>query len=341
MGEVDILGDRGMKDLVQEYEGVEEETSREPEVSLEASPVEDPVETALEDGEPSRELPDTREEEETPVAEAVAADTPAVDDLTQQLTDLAKMYSVPTELLAGQFSSVEDAKAALSLLDQSFVADAQSFMGSDQAEGEEQSQQAPAEPPQAAPEPPVKKTWADLSLDNWDEDDDLPKNLKGLDKNTQILAEQITQMQDAILGLSDQRSRENYNEVMGRLNSVIDKEESKLFGSGDSLTPTQEKNRLQVLEQADYLVAGMHSRGVKLPSEDQLIERAMFLAFKTELGKERALGRATKSRPRSRRLGTPSRGTDKSVTDMAMQHSGPLEENQAFLDLYKRLEDET
>jgi len=85
----------------------------------------------------------------------------------------------------------------------------------------------------------------------------------------------------------------------------------------------------------------MRARGVELPSEDQLMERAMFLAFKTELGKERALGRATKSRPRSRRLGTPSRGTDKSVTDMAMQHSGPLEENQAFLDLYKRLEDET
>ena len=138
--------------------------------------------------------------------------------------------------------------------------------------------------------------------------------------------------------MGQQTAQDSFNETMERLNSVIDKEESQLFGGLEELTPSQEKNRIKLLQQADILVAGMNARGAPLPSEDQLIERAMQLAFKTEIGRERALGKA-KAR-NSRRLGVPSRGNERSVTDLALQHSGPLEENQAFIDLYKRMEEE-
>ena len=242
--------------------------------------------------------------------------------------------------------NVDDAKAALELLDQSYISSAQvpPEQYEEYGEMEEQEYQQPEEEsrrPAAPPAVPQGTEWSELALDNWDEDDDLPKNLKGLDKNTRILAERQARAEEVLMRIEQRERDQIYRETLGDFNSIMDRVGSKLLGSGDSLTPTQEKNRTEVLQTADYMVAGMHARNVDLPTKEQLIERAMQLALKTEVGKERALDKASSRRPRdSRRLGMPSRGTDKSVTEMAMQQSGPLEENQAFLDLYKRLEED-
>lgn len=340
----DILDDEGMKGLVEEFGKVEGEEAVAPEATL-VSPEKD---SAPDPDEPSREMPET---DETKKVEEVAEeateeqDIEPVDDLTQQLTDLADIFGMPPEVLVGKFSSVDDAKAAISLLDQSYASapEAQPEEYDDYPEEEEYQQpEKKRRKPAAKPSAPTDMDWSELSLDDWDDDDTLPKNLKGIDKNTRILQEQVMRMQDVLMQLHEKDQTTVYGDTMERLNSIVDREESKLFGSGDELTPTQEKNRMQLFQHADYLVAGMHARGAELPTEEKLIERALQLAFKTELGKERALGRASGRRPRdSRRLGVPSRGTDKSVTDMAMQHSGPLEENKAFLELYKRLDDES
>ena len=338
----DILEDQEMKDLVEEFDKVEGEESVTPESSLEPAaerPAEDP-------DEPPRELPETdgasSEVEET----SEPQEGEPADELTQQLTDLAGIYGMPPELLAGRFTSVDDAKAALELLDQSYISSAQvpPEQYEEYGEMEEQEYQQPEEESRRSAAPPAVPQgteWSELSLDNWDEDDDLPKNLKGLDKNTRILAERQARAEEILMRIEQRERDQIYRETLGDFNSIMDRVGSKLLGSGESLTPTQEKNRTEVLLTADYMVAGMHARNVDLPTKEQLIERAMQLALKTEIGKERALDKASSRRPRdSRRLGMPSRGTDKSVTEMAMQQSGPLEENQAFLDLYKRLEEE-
>ena len=338
----DILEDQEMKDLVEEFDKVEGEESVTPESSLEPAaerPAEDP-------DEPPRELPETdgasSEVEET----SEPQEGEPADELTQQLTDLAGIYGMPPELLAGRFTSVDDAKAALELLDQSYISSAQvpPEQYEEYGEMEEQEYQPPEEESRRSAAPPAVPQgteWSELALDNWDEDDDLPKNLKGLDKNTRILAERQARAEEILMRIEQRERDQIYRETLGDFNSIMDRVGSKLLGSGDSLTPTQEKNRTEVLQTADYMVAGMHARNVDLPTKEQLIERAMQLALKTEVGKERALDKASSRRPRdSRRLGMPSRGTDKSVTEMAMQQSGPLEENQAFLDLYKRLEEE-
>lgn len=338
----DILEDQEMKDLVEEFDKVEGEESVTPESSLEPAaerPAEDP-------DEPPRELPETdgasSEVEET----SEPQEGEPADELTQQLTDLAGIYGMPPELLAGRFTSVDDAKAALELLDQSYISSAQvpPEQYEEYGEMEEQEYQQPEEESRRSAAPPAVPQgteWSELALDNWDEDDDLPKNLKGLDKNTRILAERQARAEEILMRIEQRERDQIYRETLGDFNSIMDRVGSKLLGSGESLTPTQEKNRTEVLQTADYMVAGMHARNVDLPTKEQLIERAMQLALKTEIGKERALDKASSRRPRdSRRLGMPSRGTDKSVTEMAMQQSGPLEENQAFLDLYKRLEEE-
>ena len=338
----DILEDQEMKDLVEEFDKVEGEESVTPESSLEPAaerPAEDP-------DEPPRELPETdgasSEVEET----SEPQEGEPADELTHQLTDLAGIYGMPPELLAGRFTSVDDAKAALELLDQSYISSAQvpPEQYEEYGEMEEQEYQQPEEESRRSAAPPAVPQgteWSELALDNWDEDDDLPKNLKGLDKNTRILAERQARAEEILMRIEQRERDQIYRETLGDFNSIMDRVGSKLLGSGESLTPTQEKNRTEVLQTADYMVAGMHARNVDLPTKEQLIERAMQLALKTEVGKERALDKASSRRPRdSRRLGMPSRGTDKSVTEMAMQQSGPLEENQAFLDLYKRLEEE-
>ena len=338
----DILEDQDMKDLVEEFDKVEGEESVTPESSLEPA-AEKP---AADPDEPSRELPETDEAVSEVEETSEPQEGEPVDELTQQLTDLAGIYGMPPELLAGRFTSVDDAKAALELLDQSYISSAQvpPEQYEEYGEMEEQEYQQPEEEsrrPAAPPSPPQGTEWSELALDNWDEDDDLPKNLKGLDKNTRILAERQARAEEVLMRIEQRERDQIYRETMGDFNSIMDRVGSKLLGSGDSLTPTQEKNRTEVLQTADYMVAGMHARNVDLPTKEQLIERAMQLALKTEIGKERALDKASSRRPRdSRRLGMPSRGTDKSVTEMAMQQSGPLEENQAFLDLYKRLEEE-
>jgi len=341
----DILEDSKIKNLVEEYDKVEDEESIAPEVTL-ALPEGDPPST----DEPPRELPETDKTDEVEeVAEEAAEeqDIESVDELTQQLTDLADIYGMPPEVIAGKFSSVDDAKAALSLLDQSYATSSREQPEEDEddydypEEEEYRQTKEKSRKPAAKPPSPADMSWSELSLDDWDDDDTLPKNLKGLDKNTRILQEQVMRMQNVLMQLHEKDQTTVYGDTMERLNSIVDREESKLFGSGDELTPTQEKNRMQLFQHADYLVAGMNARGASPPTEEKLIERAMQLAFNTELGKERALGRVSSRRPRdSRRLGVPSRGTGKSLTDMAMQHSGPLEENKAFLDLYKRLDDE-
>ena len=334
----DILEDEKMRDLVDEFDKVESDESVTPESSLE--PVAE--RPAADPDEPHRELPETDEVEET----SESQEGEPADELTQQLTDLAGIYGMPPELLAGRFTSVDDAKAALELLDQSYISSAQvpPEQYEEYAEPGEQEYQQPEEEsrrPAAPPSPPQGSEWSELALDNWDEDDDLPKNLKGLDKNTRILAERQARAEEVLMRIEQRERAQIYRETMGDFDSIMDRAGSTLLGSGDSLTPTQEKNRTEVLQTADYMVAGMHARNVALPTKEQLIERAMQLALKTEVGKERALDKASSRRPRdSRRLGMPSRGTDKSVTEMAMQQSGPLEENQAFLDLYKRLEEE-
>ena len=334
----DILEDQDMKDLVEEFDKVEGEESVTPESSLE--PVAE--RPAANPDEPPRELPETDEVEET----SESQEGEPADELTQQLTDLAGIYGMPPELLAGRFTSVDDAKAALELLDQSYISSAQvpPEQYEEYAEPGEQEYQQPEEEsrrPAAPPSPPQGSEWSELALDNWDEDDDLPKNLKGLDKNTRILAERQARAEEVLMRIEQRAQEQIYREAMGDFDSIMERSGSKLLGSGDSLTPTQEKNRTEVLQTAEYMVAGMNARNIALPTKEQLIERAMQLALKTEIGKERALDKASSRRPRdSRRLGMPSRGTDKSVTEMAMQQSGPLEENQAFLDLYKRLEEE-
>lgn len=334
----DILEDEKMRDLVDEFDKVESDESVTPESSLE--PVAE--RPAANPDEPPRELPETDEVEET----SESQEGEPADELTQQLTDLAGIYGMPPELLAGRFTSVDDAKAALELLDQSYISSAQvpPEQYEEYAEPGEQEYQQPEEEsrrPAAPPSPPQGSEWSELALDNWDEDDDLPKNLKGLDKNTRILAERQARAEEVLMRIEQRAQEQIYREAMGDFDSIMDRSGSKLLGSGDSLTPTQEKNRTEVLQTAEYMVAGMNARNIALPTKEQLIERAMQLALKTEIGKERALDKASSRRPRdSRRLGMPSRGTDKSVTEMAMQQSGPLEENQAFLDLYKRLEEE-
>lgn len=344
MSREDVLEDKDMQNLVEEFAKVEAEENVPAEATLEkkeeaASPSSNEAGEAPKD-EPPRELPET--DETTTEAEVVAEgnDTEPVDELSQQLTDLAEIYGLHPELLAGQFTSVDDARAALELLDKSYASEAQAYAQQDyEYEGApEEYQQEDAEP-RAQQKPPVEeKPWADLALEDWDDDDALAKNFKGIDHNTQKLAQRVMQLEDMLQGLGQKTAQDSFNETMERLNSVIDKEESQLFGGPEDLTPTQEKNRIKLLQQADILVAGMNARGAPLPSEDQLIERAMQLAFKTEIGRERALGKA-KAR-NSRRLGVPSRGNERSVTDLALQHSGPLEENQAFIDLYKRMEEE-
>ena len=334
----DILEDEKMRDLVDEFDKVESDESVTPESSLE--PVAE--RPAANPDEPPRELPETHEVEET----SESQEGEPADELTQQLTDLAGIYGMPPELLAGRFTSVDDAKAALELLDQSYISSAQvpPEQYEEYAEPGEQEYQQPEEEsrrPAAPPSPPQGSEWSELALDNWDEDDDLPKNLKGLYKNTRILAERQARAEEVLMRIEQRAQEQIYREAMGDFDSIMDRSGSKLLGSGDSLTPTQEKNRTEVLQTAEYMVAGMNARNIALPTKEQLIERAMQLALKTEIGKERALDKASSRRPRdSRRLGMPSRGTDKSVTEMAMQQSGPLEENQAFLDLYKRLEEE-
>ena len=334
----DILEDEKMRDLVDEFDKVESDESVTPESWLE--PVAE--RPAANPDEPPRELPETDEVEET----SESQEGEPADELTQQLTDLAGIYGMPPELLAGRFTSVDDAKAALELLDQSYISSAQvpPEQYEEYAEPGEQEYQQPEEEsrrPAAPPSPPQGSEWSELALDNWDEDDDLPKNLKGLDKNTRILAERQARAEEVLMRIEQRAQEQIYREAMGDFDSIMDRSGSKLLGSGDSLTPTQEKNRTEVLQTAEYMVAGMNARNIALPTKEQLIERAMQLALKTEIGKERALDKASSRRPRdSRRLGMPSRGTDKSVTEMAMQQSGPLEENQAFLDLYKRLEEE-
>ena len=334
----DILEDEKMRDLVDEFDKVESDESVTPESSLE--PVAE--RPAANPDEPPRELPETDEVEET----SESQEGEPADELTQQLTDLAGIYGMPPELLAGRFTSVDDAKAALELLDQSYISSAQvpPEQYEEYAEPGEQEYQQPEEEsrrPAAPPSPPQGSEWSELALDNWDEDDDLPKNLKGLYKNTRILAERQARAEEVLMRIEQRAQEQIYREAMGDFDSIMDRSGSKLLGSGDSLTPTQEKNRTEVLQTAEYMVAGMNARNIALPTKEQLIERAMQLALKTEIGKERALDKASSRRPRdSRRLGMPSRGTDKSVTEMAMQQSGPLEENQAFLDLYKRLEEE-
>ena len=334
----DILEDEKMRDLVDEFDKVESDESVTPESSLE--PVAE--RPAANPDEPPRELPETDEVEET----SESQEGEPADELTQQLTDLAGIYGMPPELLAGRFTSVDDAKAALELLDQSYISSAQvpPEQYEEYAEPGEQEYQQPEEEsrrPAAPPSPPQGSEWSELALDNWDEDDDLPKNLKGLDKNTRILAERQARAEEVLMRIEQRAQEQIYREAMGDFDSIMDRSGSKLLGSGDSLTPTQEKNRTEVLQTAEYMVAGMNARNIALPTKEQLIERAMQLALKTEIGKERALDKASSRRPRdSRRLGMPSRGTDKSVTEMAMQQSGPLEENQAFLDLYKRLEED-
>ena len=341
MSRKDILEDEGMQTLVDEFTKAEAETDLPPEASLEPKEAEtsEARDEEIPGDEPPRELPET--DEATTEAEEVAPETDKepVDELTQQLTDLAGFYGLHPELLAGQFTSVDDAKAALELLDKSYVTEAQAHAEQEYEpeDADEENQQESAEP-RARQKPPVEEPWADLKLDDWEEDDALARNFKGIDRNTQKLASRVIQLEEMLQGLGQKTARDNFNETMGRLNSIIDKEESQLFGGLDDLSPSQEKNRIKLLEQADILVAGMTARGVALPSEDQLMERALQLAFKTEIGRERALGKA-KAR-NSRRLGVPSRGNERSVTDLALQHTGPLEENQAFLDLYKRLEEE-
>lgn len=344
MSREDVLEDKDMQNLVEEFAKVEAEENVPAEATLEkkeeaASPSGNEAGEAPKD-EPPRELPET--DKTTTEAEVVAEgnDTEPVDELSQQLTDLAEIYGLHPELLAGQFTSVDDAKAALELLDKSYVSEAQAYesQGYEYEGDPEAYQQEYAEQPAQQPPPSPDATWADLKLDDWDEDDALAKNFKGIDQNTQQLAMKVIELENRLLGMGQQTAQDSFNETMERLNSVIDKEESQLFGGLEELTPTQEKNRIKLLQQADVLVAGMNARGVPLPSEDQLIERAMQLAFKTEIGRERALGKA-KAR-NSRRLGVPSRGNERSVTDLALQHSGPLEENQAFIDLYKRMEEE-
>ena len=301
---------------------------------------------AADTDEPPRELPETDEASSEVEETSEPQEGEPADELTQQLTDLAGIYGMPPEVLAGRFTSVDDAKAALELLDQSYISSAQvpPEQYEEYGEMEEQEYQQPEEEsrrPAAPPAVPQGTEWSELALDNWDEDDDLPKNLKGLDKNTRILAERQARAEEVLMRIEQRAQEQIYREAMGDFDSIMDRSGSKLLGSGDSLTPTQEKNRTEVLQTAEYMVAGMNARNIALPTKEQLIERAMQLALKTEIGKERALDKASSRRPRdSRRLGMPSRGTDKSVTEMAMQQSGPLEENQAFLDLYKRLEEE-
>ena len=344
MSRDDVLEDKDMQNLVEEFAKVEAEENIPAEATLEkkeeaAAPSSDEAGENPRD-EPPRELPET--DKTTTEAEVVAEgnDTEPVDELSQQLTDLAGLYGLHPELLAGQFTSVDDAKAALELLDKSYVSEAQSYGPQDyEHEGDPEAyQQEVAEQPAQQSPPVEEKPWADLVLEDWDDDDALSKNFKGIDRNTQALAHKVMQLEDMLQGLGQKSAQDNFDETMERLNSVIDKEESQLFGGLEELTPTQEKNRIKLLQQADILVAGMNARGAPLPAEDQLIERAMQLAFKTEIGRERALGKA-KAR-NSRRLGVPSRGNERSVTDLALQHSGPLEENQAFIDLYKRMEEE-
>ncbi len=110
-----------------------------------ASPSSDEAGEAPKD-EPPRELPET--DETTTEAEVVAegTDTEPVDELSQQLTDLAGLYGLPPELLSGQFTSVDDAKAALTLLDMSYAAQANAAAQDRELEGTpEEYQQEDAE----------------------------------------------------------------------------------------------------------------------------------------------------------------------------------------------------
>ena len=353
-----IAADEGLKDLVDEYRKVEEEESAPPDVSLEeaAAPAEE--KSKVDPDEPSRELPETDAADEmlekTP-SSAADKKPPVADELTQQLASLAEDYGVDPEFLAGKFTSVDDAASALALLDQSYVAEAEEIQRRQhEAEAEYVRANAPAqqqqsqgehqqtkevEPPQAAPEAP-SSTWSELDLADWDDDDALPKNLKGIDSNVNQLAGYVQLLKDEINHLVQERDYRAYDETMNRLNAVVDEKGMDLFGSSESLSQSQVDNRIKLFEQADVLVAGMRARNAPLPGEGQLVDRALRLAFGAETKQESAKAKSS-SRRNSRRLGMPSRGTEKSVTDMALQHSGPLEENEAFLQLYRRMEDES
>ena len=355
--QVDIMEDASLKTLVDEYTEVEEEVNQPPEVSMEELETPKP-EVAVDPDEPSRELPD-----DTPVAKETPSppkETPVVDEITQQLVSLADEYGIDSDSLAGKFTSVDDARAALALLDQSYVADAQEIRRQEEeaykqqqaayeqqqaaqqpqeSQQKEHQQTAETEPPKAAQQapPPI---WSELELDDWDDDDAIPKNLKGIDSNVNQLASYVEMLKNEVIKLTREKDYQSYDETMNRLNAIIDDKESTLFGSAVNLTQAQVDNRVKLLEQADVLVAGMRTRGVPLPGEGQLMDRAMRLAFGDKVEKERALGDPSVRRNK-RRIGMPSRGTERSVADMAMQHSGPLEENEAFLQLYKRMEEES
>ena len=108
MSREDVLEDKDMQNLVEEFAKVEATLEKKEEA---ASPSSNEAGEAPKD-EPPRELPET--DETTTEAEVVAEgnDTEPVDELSQQLTDLAEIYGLHPELLAGQFTSVDDARAA-------------------------------------------------------------------------------------------------------------------------------------------------------------------------------------------------------------------------------------
>ena len=197
MSRTDVLEDKEMQDLVEEFAKVEAEENIPVEATLEekeeaTAPSSDEAGENPRD-EPPRELPET--DKTTTEAEVVAEgnDTEPVDELSQQLTDLAGLYGLHPELLTGQFTSVDDAKAALELLDKSYVSEAQAYdpQGYEYEGDPEAYQQENAEQPAQQPPPSPDATWADLKLDDWEEDDALAKNFKGIDQNTQQLAMKV------------------------------------------------------------------------------------------------------------------------------------------------------
>lgn len=236
---------------------------------------------------------------------------PVVED-SSALDELANSYGLSTEELSG-FSSVEDAKRALSMIDRQFAQTGNAAM---RDYYESRQQQQPQQPQQ--PQPPPQ---TGLNLEEWDEDDPIRGNFNSL--NNQLAA-----LQQSITTLASYQYQQSQAARVAEFHSHLDALNLPEYGQRETMTDAQLQRRANIGAQYDAIEMGMSQRGLQVPGMKQMIARTI-----------QYLGQSSPQTPKPKKhvtLGKPGRGTPAVKIE---DWNGPMEDHPAVKRLYNELSD--
>jgi hypothetical protein len=180
-----------------------------------------------------------------------------------------------------------------------------------------QAQQLPATPPEVP-----------LPINDWENENVMEKpvgdSFKAIHAQNQALRQQVQQMEQQVQAVQYVQDQLRQEEVLNRANTLVDNLDDDAFGKGWTLSPQQQFNRQQLMQQAASLESAYAQRGINA-SMGQIIERAARAMNHQSLGD---LSRQAEQRNKQI-AGTPSRTANTEPLSVQQKVQGMLDEMQA------------